>query len=91
MQVISEAFMLTMSGIWELESKLLGMLEGAMIRYSYIFFQVNNQELPAFSIFRLRRLHLTCSVNQSSWGFFGGSIGTSENSYRFIQKMALSF
>jgi hypothetical protein len=48
MQVISEDFMLAMSGIWELKSELLGMLEGAMVRYSYIFFQVNNQELPAF-------------------------------------------
>ncbi len=38
MQVISVAFRLVKIGIWELESELLGMLEGAVIRYSSIYF-----------------------------------------------------
>ncbi len=36
-----------------------------------------------FGISRVKRLHLAYSVEQSSWGFFGGSIGTSENSCGF--------
>jgi hypothetical protein len=48
MQVISEAFRLAMFGIWKLKSELLGMLKGAVVRYSYIFFLVNNLELPVF-------------------------------------------
>jgi hypothetical protein len=44
MQIISEAFMLAMSGIWELESELLGMLEGAMVRYSYILSRKHARE-----------------------------------------------
>jgi hypothetical protein len=39
-----------------------------------------------FGISRVRRLHLACSVKERSWGFFGGSIGTSENSCGFEQK-----
>jgi hypothetical protein len=42
MQVISEAFRLAMLEIWELDSELLEMLEGAVIRYSSIFYLENN-------------------------------------------------
>jgi hypothetical protein len=42
MQVISVAFRLVKIGIRELESELLGMLEGAVIRYSSIYFLENN-------------------------------------------------
>jgi hypothetical protein len=42
MQVISVAFRMARSGIWELKSELLGMLEGAVIRYSSIYFLENN-------------------------------------------------
>jgi hypothetical protein len=42
MQVISEALMLAMFEIRALESELLGMLEGAVIRYSSIFSLENN-------------------------------------------------
>jgi hypothetical protein len=37
----SVAFWMAMLGIWGLEYDLLGMLEGAVIRISYTFFQVN--------------------------------------------------
>jgi hypothetical protein len=39
--------------IWELESELLGMLEGAVIRYSYIFFQENKQKIAIFAFLGL--------------------------------------
>jgi hypothetical protein len=42
MQFINVAFRLARFGIWALESELLGMLEGAVIRYSSIFFLENN-------------------------------------------------
>ncbi len=35
--------------------------------------------------FRHRRLHLNCSVEQRSWGFFGGSIDSSEYSKTSFQ------
>jgi hypothetical protein len=37
----SVAFWMAMLGNWELEYDLLGMLEGAVIRIPYTFFQVN--------------------------------------------------
>jgi hypothetical protein len=48
MQVISAAFRMAMFGILELEYELLGMLEGAVIGYSYSFFQENYQKFPVF-------------------------------------------
>jgi hypothetical protein len=42
MQVISVAFKLAIYEFWGLESKLLGMLEGAVIRYSSNFFLKND-------------------------------------------------
>jgi hypothetical protein len=41
MQVINEAFRLVIFGIWGWESELLGILERALIRQSFIFFQEN--------------------------------------------------
>jgi hypothetical protein len=37
-----------------------------------------NETYKFFSIFRLRGLHLTCSVKERSWRFFDGSIDTME-------------
>jgi hypothetical protein len=42
MQVISVAFRLAMFGFWGWKSELLGTLEGAVIRYSSIFFLESN-------------------------------------------------
>jgi hypothetical protein len=42
MQVISVAFKLTIYEFWGLKSELLGMLEGAVIRYTRNFFLENN-------------------------------------------------
>jgi hypothetical protein len=42
MQVNSVAFRIDMFGFPGLEPDLLGMLEGAIIRYSSMFFQENN-------------------------------------------------
>jgi hypothetical protein len=33
-----------------------------------------NETYQFLGIFRLRRLHLTCSVKERSWRFFGSSI-----------------
>jgi hypothetical protein len=41
MQVISVAYRLAIYEFWGLESDLLGMLEGAVIRYFSIFFLEN--------------------------------------------------
>ncbi len=45
------------------------------------FFSVIATSYRVFGISRVRRLHLACSVEQSSWGFFGGSISTSKISH----------
>jgi hypothetical protein len=80
MQIISVAFRLAVFGICGLEHELLGMLEQG-IPTSFSWKITKNYRF--FGIFRVRWLHLTCSVELSSWGFFGGSIDTSENSCCF--------
>jgi hypothetical protein len=46
-----------------------------------------------FDFFRLRRLHLTCSVKEGSWRFFGGSIDTMHGGkYRpFFSQKSVTF
>ncbi len=83
MQVISVAFRMDMFGFPGLEPEVLGMLEGAVISNPSSFSRKIIESYGFFGISRVRRLHLACSVEQSSWGFFGGSIGTSENSHLF--------
>jgi hypothetical protein len=55
-----------------------GFPEGKCGGTSLDFSKKINETYRFFSIFRLRRLHLTCSVKERSWGFFGGSIDTME-------------
>jgi hypothetical protein len=62
MQVISVAFKLTIYEFWGMESELLGILEQAVIEYSSSFSWKITESYPFFSISRLRRLHLACSV-----------------------------
>jgi hypothetical protein len=40
------------------------------------FSKRTNETYRFFGIFRLKRLYLTCFVEERSWGFFGGSIDT---------------
>jgi hypothetical protein len=62
MQVISVAFRMAMDEFWGLESELLGMLEGPVIRYSSNFSWKIIEGYRLFGISRVRRLHLACSV-----------------------------
>jgi hypothetical protein len=62
MQVINEAFRLAMFGIWELDSELLGMLEGAVISISACLTWKLTESYRFFGISRVRGLHLVCSM-----------------------------
>jgi hypothetical protein len=62
MQVISENLMLAMYEFWGWESELLGTLEGAVIGIPAFISWKITKSYRFFGIFRVRRLHLACSV-----------------------------
>jgi hypothetical protein len=53
-----------------------GCQEGKFSGFSLDFSKRIDETYRFFGIFRLRRLHLACSVKERSWRFFGGSIDT---------------
>jgi hypothetical protein len=55
----------------EMETELLGMLEkcgGTSLGFPKKIYE----SYRFLDFFRIRRLHLTCSVKEGSWRFFGG-------------------
>ncbi len=66
------AFRLVMFEFWGMESKLLRKGSG----FSLDFSKRINETYRFFGIFRLKGLHLTYSVKEKSWRFFGGSVDT---------------